>query len=69
MDVMLVMQVDDIDYVVEADIQPDMEYVDLRVVRADGEEYERTEAILDAAMEAVGYVMLNCDEVECETLH
>jgi len=69
MNVMLVMQLDEIDYVVEADVQPDMDYVDFKIARADGEDYERTDELLEAAMEAVGYVILNSDEVECETLH
>lgn len=69
MNVMAVMQVDDVDYVVEADIEADMEYVDFRIARADGEDYERTEKILDAAVDAVGYVILHSGGVEVETLH
>lgn len=67
MNVLLVMQVDDVDYVVEAFISEDD--VDFRIARADGEDYERTDKILDAAVEAVGYVILNSDDVEVETLH
>ena len=69
MNVMLVMQFDEIDYVVEADIEADMEYVDFKIARADGEDYERTDELMEAAMDAVGYVILNSDDVEIETLH